>query len=181
MRWQNVPQSTSGSVAILASVPGTELHADPFETRAQSPVARANYTLWIEHARAENRRELERLVSTLHEDCEYEVIPLGQHWRGKDEVREFYRGLWRGIPNVKLTLLNRIDAEDCVVEESEVYGRMDGPLFGLEPSGQALRYRVVIFFPVRDGLFTGERVYFDLADFARQVPTARPLLDRAPQ
>jgi predicted ester cyclase len=52
---------------------------------------------------------------------------------------------------------------------------MEGPLFGVEPSGQQLRYRVVIFFPVRDGRFTGERVYFDLADFARQVPAARSL------
>ena len=54
---------------------------------------------------------------------------------------------------------------------------MEGPLFGVEPSGNELRYRVVIFFPVRDGLFTGERVYFDLAEFARQVPAARTLLD----
>jgi len=156
------------------------LHSSPFETRAQNPVAQANYRLWIEHARAENRRELERLIATLHENCEYEVVPLGQYWRGKDEVREFYRGLWRGIPNVKLTLLNRIDAEDCVVEESGIFGRMEGPLFGVEPSGRELRYRVVIFFPVRDGLFSGERVYFDLADFVRQVPAARPLLDRPP-
>src|SRR5207237_4076226 len=93
-----------------------------------------------------------------------------------DEVREFYRGLWRGIPNVKLTLLNRVDADDCVVEESEIFGRMEGPLFGVEPSGADLRYRVVIFFPVRDALFSGERVYFDLAEFARQVPAARALL-----
>ena len=92
-----------------------ELQSSPFETRAQSPLAQANYRLWIEHARAENRRELERLIATLHEDCEYEVIPLGRRWHGKDEVREFYRGLWRGIPNVKLTLLNRVDADDCVV------------------------------------------------------------------
>ena len=153
------------------------LRSSRFEPRAQSPLAQANYKLWNEHARAENRGELERLVATLHEDCEYEVVPLGQHWRGKDEVREFYRGLWRGIPDVKLTLLNRIDAEDCIVEESEVFGRMDGPLFGVEPSSRELRYRVVIFFPVRDGLFTGERVYFDVAEFARQVPAARPLLD----
>ncbi|HEV2014560.1 MAG TPA: ester cyclase [Candidatus Dormibacteraeota bacterium] len=155
----------------------TELQSSPFETRAHSLLAQANYKLWIEHARAENRRELERLIATLHEDCDYEVVPLGQHWRGKDEVREFYRGLWRGIPDVKLTLLNRIDAEDCIVEESEIFGRMDGPLFGVEPSGRELRYRVVIFFPVRDGLFTGERVYFDIAEFARQVPAARALLD----
>jgi steroid delta-isomerase-like uncharacterized protein len=159
----------------------TDLRSSPFETRAQSPLAQANYKLWIEHARAENRRELERLIATLHEDCEYEVVPLGQYWRGKDAVREFYRGLWRGIPNVKLTLLNRIDAEDCIVEESEIFGRMDGPLFGVEPSGRELRYRVVIFFPVRDGLFAGERVYFDVADFARQVPAARALLEGSPR
>ena len=78
------------------------LRSSPFETRAQSPIAQANYKLWIEHARAENRRELERLIATLHDDCEYEVVPLGQRWRGKDEVREFYRGLWRGIPDEQL-------------------------------------------------------------------------------
>ena len=81
---------------------------------------------------------------------------------------------------VKLELLNRVDADDCIVEESEVYGTMEGPLFGVEPSGRPLRYRVVIFFPVRDGLFTGERVYFDLAEFARQVPAAQRLVFSPP-
>ncbi len=154
--------------------------SSPFETRATSDQGRANHALWLEHARAENRRELEKLIATLHEDCEYEVVPLGQKWRGKDEVRQFYRGLWEGIPNVRLKLLNRIDADDCVVEESEVYGRMEGPLFGIEPSGAEVRYRVVIFFPVRDGRFTGERVYFDVAELARQIPAAKRLLEATP-
>jgi steroid delta-isomerase-like uncharacterized protein len=155
------------------------VQASPFQSTAKSPAARANHALWLDHARAENRRELDRLIATLHDDCEYEVVPLGQHWRGKDEVRQFYRGLWTAIPDVKLTLLHRVDADDCVVEESEVSGRMDGPLFGIEPSGKAVRYRVVIFFPVRDGLFTGERVYLDLAELARQIPAARSLLEVA--
>src|SRR5437763_991689 len=98
-------------VDILLYVAQAGLQSSPFETRAESPLAQANYRLWIEHAHAENRRELERLVATLHEDCEYEVVPLGRRWHGKDEVREFYRGLWRAIPNVKLTLLNRVDAD----------------------------------------------------------------------
>jgi len=152
------------------------VQANPFQSTASSPRAQANQALWLEHAKAENRRELERLIATLHDDCEYEVVPLQQRWRGKDEVRQFYRGLWAAMPNVKLTLLNRVDADDCVVEESEVFGRMDGPLFGLAPSGQPLRFRVVIFFPVRDGLFTGERVYLDAAELARQVPAAKALL-----
>lgn len=143
----------------------------PFRSTASSELARANHRLWLEHAMAENRRELERLIATLLDDCVYEVVPTEQFWRGKDEVREFYRGLWAGIPDVKLDLLNRIDADDCVVEESEVHGTMSGTLFGFPPSGKPLRFRVVIFFPVREGKFTGERVYFDVSEIARQIPS----------
>ncbi len=144
----------------------------PFRSSASSATAQANHKLWLEHAMAENRRELERLIETLHDDCVYEVVPTGQVWRGKDEVRAFYRGLWEGIPDVKLDLLNRIDADDCVVEQSQVHGAMTGTLFGFPPSGAPLRFTVVIFFPVRDGKFVGECVYFDAAEIARQVPGA---------
>ncbi|OLC56588.1 MAG: hypothetical protein AUH85_05920 [Chloroflexi bacterium 13_1_40CM_4_68_4] len=145
---------------------------NPFKSSSSSETARANHKLWLEHALAENRRELERLVATLHDDCVYEVVPSGLVFTGKDEVRNFYRGLWEGIPDVKLDLLNRIDADDCIVEQSEVYGTMSGALFGFPPSGKPVRFKVVIFFPVRDGKFVGERVYFDAAEIARQVPGA---------
>ena len=148
----------------------------PFTTTATSELARRNHALWLEHAIAENRRELERLLATLHDDAVYEVVPTGQVWRGKAEVAEFYRGLWAGIPDVKLDLLSRIDADDCVVEQSEVYGTMSGALFSFPPSGKSIRFRVVIFFPVREGKFVGERVYFDAAELARQVPAAEELL-----
>jgi hypothetical protein len=68
---------------------------NPFETRATSDQGRANHALWLEHARAENRRDL-------------------------------------------------------------------------------------IFFPVRDGRFTGERVYFDVSELARQIPAAKRLLEATP-
>ena len=144
----------------------------PFTSTASSEAARANHKLWLEHAVAENRRELERLIGTLHDECVYEVVPSGLVFTGKKEVRNFYRGLWEGIPDVKLELLNRIDADDCIVEQSEVYGTMSGTLFGFPPSGKPIRFKVVIFFPVREGKFVGERVYFDAAEIARQVPGA---------
>src|SRR5207244_12225466 len=118
------------SVAILSYVAQVGLPSSPFETRAQSPLAQANYQLWIEHGRAENRRELERLVATLHDDCEYEVVPLGQRWRGKDQVGEFYRGPWRGLPNANPELLHRLDADDRGVAEWGVYRRVERPLVG---------------------------------------------------
>ncbi len=115
---------------------------------------------------AENRRELERLLATLHDDATYEVVPTRQTWRGKSEVAEFYRVLWAGIPDVKLDLVSRFDADDCVVEESVVHGTFSAPLFGFAPTGGPIRFRVVIFFPVSDGKFAGERVFFDSAEIA---------------
>ena len=149
----------------------------PFATAASSGAAKRNHALWLEHAIAENRRELDRLLATLRDDCVYEVVPTGRLWRGKAEVAEFYRGLWRALPDVKLDLLGRIDADDCVVEESVVRGTLSGDLFGFPPTGGPLRLRVVIFFPVSEGAFTGERVYFDAAELARQVPAAASLVD----
>ena len=35
---------------------------------------------------------------------------------------------------------------------------MSGTLFGFPPSGKPIRFKVVIFFPVREGKFVGERV-----------------------
>ena len=149
--------------------------ASPFATAASSEAAKRNHALWLEHAIAENRRELDRLLATLRDDCVYEVVPTGRTWRGKDEVAEFYRGLWSALPDVKLDLLGRIDADDCVVEESVVRGTLSGDLFGFPSTGGPLRLRVVIFFPVREGAFAGERVYFDAAELARQVPAAASL------
>lgn len=145
----------------------------PFKSTSLDPRAQANHALWLQHARAENRRELEELIATLHEDCEYVLYPGGKSWRGKDGAREFYRGLWEAIPDVRLDLLNRTDADTAIVEESEVHGTLRGSLFGLLPPTNApIRFRLVIIFPVRDGLFTGERLYLDSGEILKQIPGA---------
>jgi steroid delta-isomerase-like uncharacterized protein len=149
------------------------LKTSPFKSSSADPRAQANHALWLQHARAENRRQLEEIVATLHEDCEYVLYPSGKSWKGKEGAREFYRGLWAAIPDVKLNLLHRIDADTAVVEESEVYGTLDGSLFGvLPPTHQPIRFRLVIIFPVRDGLFTGERLYLDSGELLKQIPGA---------
>jgi len=35
-------------------------------------------TLWIQHSKAEDGRDLEGLIATLAEDCVYEIVPTGQ-------------------------------------------------------------------------------------------------------
>jgi steroid delta-isomerase-like uncharacterized protein len=125
--------------------------------------------LWYRHAVAENARLLEDLVATLTEDCVYEVVPWGLVYRGKDEARRFYRELWAALPDVQLTLRRHVVDEHCLVEESVVFGTHQGAWHGLAPTGRRIEFPLVIFFPVRDGLFTGERLYFDGADLLRQL------------
>ncbi len=134
--------------------------------------------LWYRHAVAENARQLEELIATLTEDCVYEIVPWGRVYRGKDEVRRFYRELWTALPNVTLTLLRHVIDERCLVEESVVHGTHEGEWVGLPATGNRVNFPLVIFFPVRDGLFTGEKLYFDGGDLLRQIGAPEAMLHR---
>lgn len=134
--------------------------------------------LWYKHAVAENARELQTLVSTLTDDCVYEVVPWGLVYRGKDEARRFYRELWAAIPDVKLKLLRHVIDETCLVEESVVYGTHQGEWMRQRPTGNHVEFPLVIFFPVRDGLFTGEKLYFDGGNLLRQLGASQEMVLR---
>ena len=121
-----------------------------------------NLRHWMEHVLAENRRDLDRLIATLSDDAVYEIVPLQRFWRGKDEIRQFYTGLWTALPDVKLDLRSRVADERYVVEESHVRGTHTGPLFGIPPSGRYIEFDLVIYFPFRDGAILGERIYLDV-------------------
>ena len=125
-------------------------------------VTERNIRRWLEHVLAENRRDLDRLIATLADDAVYEIVPLKKFWRGKDEIREFYQGLWTALPDVKLDLRSRVADEHYVVEESHVRGTHTGLLFGIPPSGRYIEFDLVIYFPFRNGEILGERLYLDV-------------------
>jgi steroid delta-isomerase-like uncharacterized protein len=128
-----------------------------------------NVRLWMEHVLAENRRDLDRLVDTLAEDAVYEIVPMKMLWRGKDEIRNFYRMLWDAIPDVKLDLRSKVADEHYVVEESHVHGLHTGPLFGIPPSNRHIEFDLVIYFPFKDGKIMGERLYLDVNSITGQA------------
>lgn len=130
-----------------------------------------NIRRWTEHVLAENRRDLERLISTLADDAVYEIVPLKKFWRGKDEIREFYHMLWTALPDVKLDLRTRVADEHYVVEESHVHGTHTGPLFDIPPSNRHIEFDLVIYFPFRDGEIMGERLYLDVNSITKQAAT----------
>lgn len=119
--------------------------------------------LWKRHSIAEDERDLPGLISTLTEDCVYELVQTGHRWEGHEGAAGFYTQLLGAFPDIKFELTDIVIGPQGVCEEADVTATHQGEWLGQPPSGERVEFRVVIFFPwsPERRLFRGERVYFD--------------------
>jgi predicted ester cyclase len=117
--------------------------------------------LWKRHSIAEDNRDLPGLLSTLTEDCVYELVQTGHRWEGHEGAARFYAGLLGGFPDIDFQLRNIVIGPQGVCEEADVTGTFEDEWLGVRPTGERLAWQVTIFFPWdrEQRLFTGERVY----------------------
>jgi predicted ester cyclase len=128
--------------------------------------------LWKRHSIAEDNRDLPGLISTLTDDCVYELVQSGHRWEGHEGATRFYMELLTAFPDIHFDLTDIVIGPQGVCEEARVTGTHKAPWVGNEPSGEHLQWRVVIFFPwdAEQRLFKGEKVYVD-ADFVVGAPS----------
>jgi steroid delta-isomerase-like uncharacterized protein len=119
--------------------------------------------LWKRHSRAEDARDLPGLISTLTEDCVYELMQSGRRFEGHEGAARFYAGLLGAFPDIHFDLTDIVIGPQGVCEEARVTGTHKAPWVGNPPTGESLTWRVVIFFPwdPEKKLFQGERVWTD--------------------
>jgi predicted ester cyclase len=117
--------------------------------------------LWKRHSIAEENRDLPGLLSTLTEDCVYELVQTGHRWEGHEGAAHFYGGLLGAFPDVDFQLTDIVIGPQGVCEEADVTGTYEAAWLGIPPSGERLAWKVAIFFPWDPDkrLFRGERVY----------------------
>jgi hypothetical protein len=117
--------------------------------------------LWKRHSIAEDERDLPGLISTLTEDCIYELVQTGHRWEGRQGAARFYTELLSAFPDIHFDLRDIVIGPQGVCEEADVTATHDGEWLGFAPSGARLAWKVVIFFPWDPGrrLFQGEKVY----------------------
>jgi hypothetical protein len=120
--------------------------------------------LWKRHSIAEDRRDLPGLISTLTEDCVYELRPDGPRWEGHEGATRFYTELLTAFPDIHFDLTDIVVGPQGVCEEARVSGTHERRWLDFAPSGRLLAWNVVIFFPwdPERRLFRGEKVYTDL-------------------
>ena len=121
--------------------------------------------LWKRHSVAEDARDLAGLISTLTEDCVYELVPANKMWKGHAGAKAFYKELLGAFPDIKFELTDIVIGPQGVCEEANVSATHRGPWLGTPPSGKALNFRVVILFSwnVEKQKFSGERIYVEPA------------------
>jgi len=117
--------------------------------------------LWKAHSLAEDARDIAGLMATLTDDCVYELVQTGHRWERHEGATRFYTELLTAFPDIDFALTSIVVGPQGVCEEAVVNGTFSAPWLGMEPTGEKLVWRNVIFFPWDPDarLFTGERVY----------------------
>lgn len=117
--------------------------------------------LWKTHSLAEDARDIPGLLSTLTDDCVYELPQDGHKWEGHEGATRFYTELLTAFPDIDFALTSIVIGPQGVCEEAVTWGTHRSAWLGAEPTHEIVVWRNVIFFPWRPEhrLFGGERVY----------------------
>ncbi|MDA2926898.1 ester cyclase [Acidobacteria bacterium AH-259-G07] len=125
---------------------------------------------WKTHSIAEDNRDIPGLLSTLTEDCIYEVVPTGDVWKGHQGAAQFYKQLLTAFPDIKFHLTYIVIGPQGVCEEAAVTATHRADWLRFRASGKQVTFKVAIFFPwdLERGKFKGEKVYFGADDVLRK-------------
>ena len=117
--------------------------------------------LWKRHSMAEDARDLPGLISTLTDDCVYELVGTGHVWRGHEGATRFYSQLLGAFPDIHFDLTGIVIGPQGVCEEAAVTGTHERDWLEYPATGERLEFGVVIFFPwdPEQRRFKGERMY----------------------
>ncbi len=122
------------------------------------------------HMEAENVHDFDAVIGTFAHP-RYELMATGQVFDGEDEVRQYFTQSRTSFPDQRNELVSLRSTDDAVVVELDLLGTHEGPLLGIEPTGEAFRSRMCALFIFEDGGdgIVCERVYFDSGDILRQL------------
>ena len=119
--------------------------------------------LWQRHSIAEDRRDIDGLISTLAPECVYEIVGTGLRWKGHAGARAFYTELFAAFPDNRFALTDIVIGPQGVFEAVVLDATHAGPFAGLAPTGRKVRLELAILFPwnAGTGLFDGEQIFID--------------------
>jgi predicted ester cyclase len=131
----------------------------PFDAAEQRRVKK----LWVRHSIAEERRDIDGLISTLAADCVYEIVGSGLRWTGHDGARAFYTELFAAFPDNTFALTDIVIGPQGVFEAVVLEATHAGSFAGVAATGRHVRLELAILFPWNAAAqrFGGEQIFLD--------------------
>jgi steroid delta-isomerase-like uncharacterized protein len=123
-----------------------------------------------QHIRLENEHDLEGVLRTFGDSARYDDEPWGEHYEGRNGVRQFYEQLMKALPDLEIDVQRRHVADDAVLVEVMIRGTHLGGWRGLPATGRRVKFPLcgVYTFDADDRL-AGEKIYYDRGTVLRQL------------
>jgi ketosteroid isomerase-like protein len=114
------------------------------------------------HLEAKAAGDPEGCIAVYSRDVEHDVVgaPAGPRY-GRDETRQFYEQLRRGVQTAELVPIRAYYGDDFCVIEHEWRGTVGG--------GWPAAFRILHIWEFRDGLISRENVWLDVWAVLRQL------------
>ena len=110
------------------------------------------------------------VVGVFADDAAFEFIPLGQTVTGLAQIESVLATFYRdAFPGATVEDVRFVDGDDAVAVEWTFRGTNTGTLSGTPPTGRSVAVRMIGVYEVEVGKIQRARVYWDGADFARQL------------
>jgi steroid delta-isomerase-like uncharacterized protein len=116
------------------------------------------------------RHDTAAAVEFLDPEVVDEITSVGV-LRGRGEVKEFFDGLFRAVPDLEMTVERTVRDRDTVALQWRARGTFSGgPLFnGVEATGNEVRMRGCDVFEVRDDLIVRNIAFQDGLELVRTL------------
>jgi steroid delta-isomerase-like uncharacterized protein len=154
------------SIAGFSTAPKVNVSSAPIPRDKTS----SRIALVEQHIRLENEHDLEGVLCTFGDTAQYDDEPWGEHFHGRDGVRQFYQQLMNALPDLEIQVQRQHVADDAILVEVRIRGTHLGAWRGLPATGRRVEFPLcgVYTFDTNDRL-AGERIYYDRATVLRQL------------
>jgi steroid delta-isomerase-like uncharacterized protein len=158
---------------MLARVAETAAQDKP-KTKRKPPKRKLVEEIARRYFAALQARDPDAMAACWSEDGVEDIVPL-RVMRGPDEVREFFAGLFRALPDAETTVHNVVASESQAAVEWRTVGTFTGePFEGVEATGGRLELRGLDLLEIEDDRILKNTAYYDGAAFMRQLGMLPP-------
>jgi steroid delta-isomerase-like uncharacterized protein len=123
-----------------------------------------------QHVRLENAHDLEGVLGTFGDTARYDDEPWGEHFNGRDGLRQFYEQLMKALPDLQIEIQRRHVTDDAIILEVMIRGTQLGAWRGLPATGRRVELPLCgIYTFDADNRLAGEKIYYDRGTVLRQL------------